>query len=130
MKPTLLIMAAGMASRYGSLKQIDPVGLSGETIMEYSIYDAVKAGFNEVVFVIRKSFEKEFCEVISDKLKQHVKVDYVFQEPDMVPPGIIYPAERQKPWGASQAVLCAGEAIKSPFAVINADIAAFEALFK
>jgi UTP-glucose-1-phosphate uridylyltransferase len=121
MKPTLLIMAAGMASRYGSLKQIDPVGLSGETIMEYSIYDAIKAGFEEVVFVIRKCFEKEFCEIVIDKLKNHVKVDYVFQEIEMLPQGIAYPAERQKPWGASQAVLCAGERIKTPFAVINAD---------
>lgn len=120
-KPTLLIMAAGMASRYGSLKQIDPVGLSGETIMEYSIFDAIKAGFGDVVFVIRRSFEEEFCDVVVRKLKKFVNVDYVFQELDMLPPGITSPAERQKPWGAAQAVLSARDKIKNPFAVINAD---------
>jgi len=122
MKPALLIMAAGMASRYGGdLKQLDAVGTAGETIMEYSIYDALRTGFDDVVFVIRRSFEKQFCKLIINRLKKHVNVDYVFQELDMVPEGITYSPDRQKPWGAAQAVLAARNKIQVPFAVINAD---------
>jgi UTP-glucose-1-phosphate uridylyltransferase len=121
MKPTLLILAAGMVSRYGSLKQLDPVGGSGETIMEYSIYDAIRAGFGRVVFVIRKSTEQEFCNTIIAKLISSIKVEYVFQKIGMVPAGISYSPERQKPWGAIHAILSASGMIHEPFAVINAD---------
>jgi UTP-glucose-1-phosphate uridylyltransferase len=119
-KPTLLVLAAGMGSRYGGLKQIDKVGPSGETITEYSVYDAVRAGFGKVVFVIRKSIESDIKEVFS-KCSGHVNVDYVFQELDNIPDGIKVPAERQKPWGTAHAVMVAAEKIDTPFAVINAD---------
>jgi UTP-glucose-1-phosphate uridylyltransferase len=121
MKPTLLILAAGMGSRYGSLKQVDPIGPNGETILEYSVFDAIRAGFGKVVFVIRKDIEKEFKEIFIDKLKSHIEIDYVFQELNMVPEGITVPADRVKPWGTGHAVLVASKAIKEPFAVINAD---------
>jgi dTDP-glucose pyrophosphorylase len=121
MKPTLVILAAGMGSRYGSLKQVDPVGPSGETILEYSVYDAIRAGFGKVVFVIRRDIEKDFKEIFIDKLKMHIEIDYVFQELDMVPEGINVPADRVKPWGTGHAVMVAAKAIKEPFAVINAD---------
>jgi dTDP-glucose pyrophosphorylase len=121
MKPTLVILAAGMGSRYGSLKQVDPVGPNGETILEYSVYDAIRAGFGKVVFVIRRDIEKDFNEIFIDKLKKHIEIDYVFQELDMVPQGITVPADRVKPWGTGHAVLVAAKAISGPFAVINAD---------
>jgi dTDP-glucose pyrophosphorylase len=121
MKPTLLILAAGMGSRYGSLKQVDPVGPAGETILEYSVYDAIRAGFGKVVFVIRRDIEKDFKEIFIDKLKKHIEIDYVFQELDKVPKGITIPPDRVKPWGTGHAVMVAASAINEPFAVINAD---------
>jgi len=121
MKPTLLVLAAGMGSRYGSLKQLDPLGPNGETIMDYSIYDAVKAGFGKVVFVIRKSFEKDFQEQIASKYKKHIQVELVFQELDKLPHPYKPHPDRIKPWGTNHAVLVAKDTINEPFAVINAD---------
>jgi len=121
MKPTLLVLAAGMGSRYGSLKQIDPVGPSGETIIDYSIYDAIRAGFGKVVFIIRKSFEQDFKEIFISKLQPHIQVEYVFQEIDKVPEGLAVSPERTKPWGTAHAVLMAKDIIHEPFAVINGD---------
>ncbi len=120
-KPTLLVMAAGMGSRYGGLKQIDPVGPSGETLMDYSIFDALRAGFGKVVFVIRKDIEEPFKQQIGARFEKRVPVDYVFQELEKIPAGYKVPAGRSKPWGTTQAVLMAEDAIKEPFAVINAD---------
>ena len=121
MKPTLLILAAGIGSRYGSLKQLDTIGPSGETIIDYSIYDAIRAGFGKVVFVIKKNIAREFNEVFIEKLKGRIVADYVFQEIDRVPEGVVYPKEREKPWGTGHAVMMAAEKIHEPFAVINAD---------
>lgn len=121
MKPTLFVLAAGMGSRYGGLKQLDGLGPNGETIMDYSIYDAIKAGFGKIVFVIRPSFEKDFREVVVDKFKDLIDVDIVFQEINNVPEGCTYTPEREKPWGTNHAVLMGKDAIKEPFAVINAD---------
>lgn len=121
MKPTLVILAAGMGSRYGSLKQVDPVGPSGETILEYSVYDAIRAGFGKVVFVIRRDIENDFKEIFIDKLRKHIEIEYVFQELNMIPAGISVPAERVKPWGTGHAVMVAAPKVKEPFAVINAD---------
>jgi UTP-glucose-1-phosphate uridylyltransferase len=121
MKPTLLILAAGIGSRYGSLKQLDRLGPSGETIIDYSVYDAIRAGFGKVVFVIRESFEKEFREAYIDRLKGYIDMDCVFQEIWKVPDGLQYTSERQKPWGTGHAILMAKERINTPFAVINAD---------
>jgi len=121
MKPTLVILAAGMASRYGSMKQVEGFGPSGETIMDYSIYDAIRAGFGKVVFIIRKEFEKNFREIEGKKLEGKIKVEYVFQELSKYSEGFDIPKERTKPWGTAHAVLCADEKVKEPFAVINAD---------
>lgn len=121
MKPTLLILAAGMASRYGSMKQIQSFGPGGETIMDYSIYDAIRAGFGKVVFIIRKDFAQQFKEIFDPKLKGKIEVDYVYQEMDYFTEGHNTPADRTKPWGTAHAVLCAKDAINEPFAVINAD---------
>jgi NDP-sugar pyrophosphorylase family protein len=121
MKPTLVIMAAGMASRYGSMKQIQQFGPSGETIMDYSIYDAIKAGFKKVVFIIREEFAEDFKSIFEPKLKGRIETEYVFQEMDKYLEGFSVPAERKKPWGTSHAILCAKEAVNEPFAVINAD---------
>ena len=121
MKPTLLVLAAGMGSRYGSLKQIDPVGPSGETIIDYSIYDAARAGFGKVVFIIRKSFEQDFKDIFISKLQPFIPVEYVFQELDTVPAGISFSSERTKPWGTAHAILMAKDIIHEPFAVINGD---------
>lgn len=118
---TLVIMAAGMGSRFGGIKQLEPVGPSGEIIMDYSIYDAIEAGFNKVVFIIRKDLEKDFKEIIGNRIEKIIKVEYVFQELDELPKDFTKPAERTKPWGTGQAVLCCTEAVKEPFAVINAD---------
>ena len=120
-KPTLLVMAAGMGSRYGGLKQIDPVGPSGETLMDYSIFDGIRAGFGKVVFVIRKDIEEPFKRTIGAKFEKRVPVEYVFQELEKIPAGFKIPEGRTKPWGTTQAVLMAEDAIHEPFAVINAD---------
>ena len=121
MKPTLVILAAGMASRYGSMKQVEGFGPSGETIMDYSIYDAIRAGFGKVVFIIRQEFEKNFREIVGKDIQGRIEVDYVFQELSKYSEGFEIPAERTKPWGTAHAVLCAEEKVKEPFAVINAD---------
>jgi UTP-glucose-1-phosphate uridylyltransferase len=119
--PTLLVMAAGMGSRYGGLKQIDPVGPSGETIIDYSIYDALRAGFGKLVFVIRKDIEQAFKETVGARFEKRVPVEYVFQELDELPAGFTVPEGRTKPWGTTQAVLMAADIVREPFAVINAD---------
>lgn len=121
MKPTLFVLAAGMGSRYGGLKQLDSLGPHGETIMDYSIYDAIHAGFGKVVFVIRKDFEQDFREKILSKYEGHIPVEVVFQAVDKLPEGFTCPADRTKPWGPAQAVLMAAGAINEPFAVINSD---------
>ena len=121
MKPTLFVLAAGMGSRYGGLKQLDGLGPGGETIMDYSIYDAVNAGFGKLVFVIRKSFEEEFREKIVRKYEQKIPVELVFQELDMLPEGFTPHPERVKPWGTNHAVMMGKEVIHEPFVVINAD---------
>lgn len=122
MQPTLVILAAGMASRYGSMKQIQSFGPSGETIMDYSIYDAIRAGFGKVVFIIREDFAENFKAIFEPKLKGKIATDYVYQQKDAFLPGeVTIPADRTKPWGTAHAVLCAKDAIKEPFAVINAD---------
>jgi UTP-glucose-1-phosphate uridylyltransferase len=121
MKPTLFVLAAGMGSRYGGLKQLDGLGPSGETIMDYSIYDAIKAGFGKIVFVIRQSFEADFRSAVVNKFKDMIDVEIVFQEISNVPEGSIFNPERQKPWGTNHAVLMGKDVIKEPFAVINAD---------
>lgn len=121
MQPTLLILAAGMASRYGSMKQIQGFGPSGETIMDYSIYDAIRAGFTKVVFIIRKDFADDFKALMEPKLKGKVAIDYVYQDLHSFTGAYPVSADRTKPWGTAHAVLCARDAIKEPFAVINAD---------
>ena len=121
MKPTLLILAAGMASRYGSMKQIQGFGPGGETIMDYSIYDAIRAGFGKVVFIIRKDFAEDFKEIFEPKLKGRIAIDYVYQDLNDYTDGFTIPADRKKPWGTGHAVLCAEDVVHEPFAVINAD---------
>ena len=121
MKPTLLVLAAGLGSRYGGLKQLDGLGPHGETIMDYSIYDALQAGFGKVVFVIRKDIEAEFREKILSKYEGHIPVEVVFQSIDDLPDGFSCPEGRTKPWGTNHAVMMAAKAINEPFAVINAD---------
>ena len=121
-KPTLLVLAAGMGSRYGSLKQMDGVGPNGEAIIDYSVYDAIRAGFGKVVFVIRHSFAQDFQEVFNaERFGHKIEVEYVFQELDYLPEGFTLPSERVKPWGTNHAVMMAKDAIREPFAVINAD---------
>lgn len=121
MKTELLIMAAGMGSRFGGLKQIEPLGPNGEIILDFSVYDAVKAGFDKVVFVIKKEIEKDFRAACGKRIENMVDVEYAFQEKDNLPDGFTLPETREKPWGTGQAVLSARSAIDSPFAVINAD---------
>lgn len=134
MKPTLMILAAGMASRYGSMKQTEGFGPHGETIMDYSIYDAIRAGFGKVVFIIRKDFAENFKATFEPKLKGKIETEYVFQEMDSFTEGFTIPSERSKPWGTAHAVLCAKDVVNEPFAVINADDFygrnAFEKAFK
>ena len=121
MNTTLLIMAAGLGSRYGGNKQIDRIGPNGEILMEYSIHDAVEAGFDKIVFVIRKSMDEQFRSMIGDKIAKKVHVEYAYQEYDSLPDGFIPPADRTKPYGTVHAVMCAKDVIHEPFAVINAD---------
>ncbi|OQY34380.1 MAG: nucleotidyltransferase [Spirochaetaceae bacterium 4572_59] len=121
MNKTVLIMAAGMGSRYGGLKQLDHIGPGGETIIDYAVFDAVRAGFNKIVFIIRKDIEEEFRRVIGSRLSDKVAVEYVFQELNDLPEGFNVPQERSKPWGTGHAMLCAEKVVKEPFIVINAD---------
>lgn len=121
MKPTLFVLAAGMGSRYGGLKQLDGLGPNGETIMDYSIFDAIRGGFGKIVFVIRKDFEKDFREKILSKYENHIPMELVFQSVDKLPAGFTCPEGRVKPWGTNHAVLMGKEVINEPFAVINAD---------
>ena len=118
---TLAVLAAGMGSRYGGLKQIDPVGPNGEIILDYSIHDAIRGGFNKVVFVIRRDIEQAFREAVGSKWEKRIAVEYAFQQLDALPAGHTIPEGRQKPWGTGHAVLCAADKISGPFAAINAD---------
>lgn len=121
-KPTLVVMAAGMGSRYGGLKQIDPIGRHGEIIMDYSLYDAMEAGFEKVVFIINRKIEQDFYEVVGHRAEKHMEVHYVFQQMDaMLPAGFSVPEDRVKPWGTAHALLCCKDAVREPFAAINAD---------
>lgn len=121
MKPTLLLLAAGMGSRYGGLKQLDGLGPNGETIMDYSIYDAIQAGFGKIVFVIRRDFEEQFRQQVLSKYEGHIPAELVFQSLDALPEGFSVPEGREKPWGTNHAVLMAKDVIKEPFCVINCD---------
>lgn len=121
MKPTLLLLAAGMGSRYGGLKQLDGLGPNGETIMDYSIYDAIQAGFGKIVFVIRRDFEEQFRKQVLSKYEGHIPAELVFQSLDALPEGFSVPEGREKPWGTNHAVLMAKDVIKEPFCVINCD---------
>ena len=121
MKPTLFVLAAGMGSRYGGLKQLDGLGPNGETIMDYSIFDAIRGGFGKIVFVIRKDFEQDFRDKVLSKYEGHIPTELVFQAIDDLPEGFTCPADRAKPWGTNHAVLMGKDVIKEPFAVINAD---------
>lgn len=121
MKPTLLVLAAGMGSRYGGLKQMDPMGPNGETVLDYSVFDAIRAGFGKVVFVIRDDFAEAFKQGIGSRFADRIQVGYAFQRLDDLPPGFGVPEGRTKPWGTAHAVRAAREIVKEPFAVINAD---------
>jgi hypothetical protein len=121
MKPTLLVLAAGMGSRYGGLKQIDPMGPSGETLLDYSVFDAIRAGFDRVVFVIRPDFEEAFRDRVLARFAGRIETATVFQTLDMLPEGFSVPHGREKPWGTTHAILCARAAVTAPFAMINAD---------
>lgn len=121
MKPTLVIMAAGMGSRYGGLKQMDPVGPEGETLLEYSVFDAIRAGYGKVVFIIRREFADEFSAAVVSRFADRIPVEYAFQEMDNLPTGFSVPAGRTKPWGTGQAVLCCRNLVTEPFTVQNAD---------
>lgn len=120
-KPTLVIMAAGMGSRFGGIKQIEPVGPSGEIIIDYSIYDAIRAGFGKVVFIIRKQIEEAFREKVGRGMETRIDTEYVFQELSALPSGFTLPPERSKPWGTGHAILMCKDVVKTPFCVINAD---------
>src|SRR5580700_5732031 len=120
-KPALLVLAAGMGSRYGGLKQIDPVGPHGETIIDYSIFDAMRAGFGKLVFVIRKDIEQQFREIVGVRFEKRIAVEYVFQALEDIPSRFTVPAGRTKPWGTTQAILAGADAVHEPFAAINAD---------
>lgn len=118
---TLVVMAAGMGSRFGGLKQIEPIGPNGEVLLDFSVFDAVKAGFTKVVFVIKHAIEKDFKEMVGKRIAKRVKVEYVFQEIDKLPEGYVCPTDREKPWGTAHAILCCKDIVKEPFAVVNAD---------
>ncbi len=120
-KTTLVVMAAGMGSRFGGLKQIAPVGPNGEIILDFSVYDAVKAGFDKTVFIIRRDIEKDFREIAGRRIEKMTDVDYVFQDMDYLPDGFSVPDGRTKPWGTGHAVFCCENAVDTPFALINAD---------
>lgn len=120
-QPTLLVLAAGMGSRYGGLKQMDPMGPNGETVLDYSVFDAIRAGFGRVVFIIREDFADAFKETVGSRFADRIAVDYVFQKLDDLPEGFSVPAERVKPWGTAHAIRAARDAVKEPFAVVNAD---------
>lgn len=121
-KPTLIVMAAGMGSRYGGLKQIDPIGPHGEIIVDYSLFDAIRAGFERVVFIINRRIADDFRDIVGDRVKAHMQVDYVYQElTERLPDGFSIPEGRRKPWGTAHAILCCAGLIDGPFAVINAD---------
>ncbi len=117
----LVVMAAGMGSRFGGLKQLEPIGPHGEAILDFSVHDAKKAGFDQVVFVIKRAIEADFRAAVGRRIEKKIQVDYVFQETDKLPAGFTCPPGREKPWGTGQAVLCCRQAVHSPFAVINAD---------
>ena len=119
--PQLVVMAAGIGSRYGGLKQVDPVGPSGEIVIDYSVYDAIRSGFEKVIFIIRREIEEIFREKVGRTIEQQVDTAYVFQELDLLPEGFICPPDRTKPWGTGHAVLCAADQVTGPFAAINAD---------
>ena len=121
MSADLVVMAAGMGSRYGGLKQAAPMGPNGEIIIDYSVYDAKKAGFTKAVFIIRKDIEKDFRDACGKRIEKMIDTEYVFQQMDMLPEGFVLPDTRKKPWGTGHAVLCAEKAVKNPFLVINAD---------
>ena len=118
---TLVVMAAGMGSRFGGLKQMEPVGKNNEVLLDFSVYDAVKAGFTKVVFVIKHAIEQDFKTMVGQRIEKMVKVEYVFQETDILPQGYVCPQERVKPWGTAHAILCCKDVVKEPFAVVNAD---------
>ena len=118
---TLVVMAAGMGSRFGGLKQIEPVGPGGQAIIDFSVHDAKEAGFNKVVFIIKHEIEKDFKEIVGSRIEKVIDVDYAFQELDMLPDGFECPADRVKPWGTAHAIYCARDKVNTPFAVINAD---------
>lgn len=118
---TLVVMAAGMGSRFGGLKQIEPIGPKGEALLDFSVYDAKKAGFNKVVFIIKKQIEKDFKELVGKRIEKIIDVDYVFQETDKLPSGYVCPSDREKPWGTAHAIWCCKDKVNTPFAVINAD---------
>ena len=118
---TLVVMAAGMGSRFGGLKQLEPIGPKGQAIIDFSVYDAKAAGFNKVVFIIKHEIEKEFKEIVGSRIEKMIDVDYAFQELDMLPEGFVCPEDRQKPWGTAHAIYCARKVVNTPFAVINAD---------
>jgi len=119
--PTLVVLAAGIGSRYGGLKQVQPIGPGGEAVLDYSVFDARRAGFTRFVFVIREAIEQDFRSLLARRFEKHLDIQYAFQSLDRLPSGFAVPAERQKPWGTGHAVLCAEEKVNGPFAVINAD---------
>ncbi|MBR5922166.1 MAG: nucleotidyltransferase, partial [Clostridia bacterium] len=118
---TLVVMAAGMGSRFGGLKQLEPIGPKGEALLDFSVYDAKEAGFNKVVFIIKHAIEDDFKRVVGSRIEKTIDVEYVFQETDILPAGFVCPADRAKPWGTGHAVWCCRDVVKTPFAVINAD---------
>ena len=130
----LIVMAAGMGSRFGGLKQIEPIGPKGEALLDFSVYDAKEAGFNKVVFVIKHAIEKDFKETVGKRIEKIIDVDYVYQETDKLPEGFVCPKDREKPWGTGHAIYCCKDIVDTPFAVINADDyygkSAFKAIYE